>query len=78
VDTGLVALVGSHLGLSPWFYAALLTLFAVCMVGFLQYRFHTNAQTAKRMETYAGLYIVAFDLALAAEIIRLYGFRFEP
>jgi UbiA prenyltransferase family protein len=73
VDTGLVALVGWHLGLPPSFYAALVLLFAVCLVGFFQYRFRTSRKTAKRMELYAGLYIVAFDLILAVEIARRYG-----
>ncbi len=73
VDTALVALVGYHLGLSRWFYAALVALFAVCLVGFVQYRRHTNPKTAKRMETYAGMYIIAFDLILAVEIARKNG-----
>lgn len=73
IDTALVALVGWHLGVSVWFYAALVTLFLVCLIGFFQYRFQTNRKTAKRMETYAGMYIIAFDLILAVEIARLYG-----
>lgn len=77
VDTGLVALVGYHLGLSHWFYVALIALFAVCLLGFLQYRFNTNAKTAKRMETYAGMYIIAFDLTLAVEIVRKFGVVFS-
>jgi hypothetical protein len=32
-----------------------------------------NRKTAKRMETYAGLYIIAFDLILAVEIARKWG-----
>lgn len=74
IDTLLVALVGIQLGLSPWFYGVLVALFCVCMAGFLQYRFRTCAETAKRMETYAGLYIVAFDMTLAIELVRLNGF----
>jgi 4-hydroxybenzoate polyprenyltransferase len=73
VDTALVALVGWHLGLSPWFYGALTALFLVCLAGFFQYRFHTSRKTAKRMEIYAGMYILAFDLILAVEIARRYG-----
>ena len=73
IDTALVALVGWHLGVSVWFYAALVALFLVCLIGFFQYRFHTNRKTAKRMEVYAGMYIIAFDLILAVEIARLYG-----
>lgn len=73
VDTALVALVGYHLGLSPWFYAALVGLFVVCLTGFFQYLRDTNARTAKRMETYAGIYIIAFDVILAVEIARRFG-----
>jgi hypothetical protein len=68
VDTGLVALVGYHLQVSIWFYLALVLLFLVCLVGYFQYRFHTTPQTARRMGTYAGIYIVAFDLILAVEL----------
>ena len=73
IDTALVALVGWHLGVSAWFYAALVALFLVCLIGFFQYRFQTNRKTAKRMETYAGMYIIAFDLILAIEIARMHG-----
>lgn len=75
VDTLLVALVGWHLGLSRWFYLALVALFVVCALGFLHYRLRTTSRTAKRMETYAGMYIVAFDLVLALELVRKYGFE---
>jgi 4-hydroxybenzoate polyprenyltransferase len=75
IDTALVALVGWHLGLSPWFYAALVALFLVCLIGFFQYRFDTNRRTAKRMETYAGMYIIAFDVILTVAILVRYGMR---
>lgn len=73
VDTAMVSFVGWRLGLSGLFYAVLVALFCVCMMGFLQFRFHTNTRTAKHMETYAGMYIIAFDLTLAVEIVRIYG-----
>jgi 4-hydroxybenzoate polyprenyltransferase len=73
IDTALVALVGWHLGLPPWFYLALVALFLVTLVGFFQYRLHTNRKNAKRMETYAGMYIIAFDLILAVSIASRYG-----
>jgi len=76
IDTALVALVGIHLGLSGWFYTWLLVLFAVCLIGFFQYLFQTSPVTARRMQTYAGLYIVAFDLALALELGRKLGITF--
>lgn len=73
IDTVLVALVASHLGLSVWFYLLLVVLFLVCLVGVLQYRFQTSTATAKRLGIYAGIYIVAFDLALAIELGRKFG-----
>jgi len=76
IDTGLVTLVGLHLGLSAWFYVMLLILFIVCMIGFFQFRFQTSPTTAHRMEIYAGIYIFAFDLALAIELGRKYGIQF--
>lgn len=75
IDTALVALVGWHLGLAPWFYAALVLLFLVCLVGFFQYRFETNRKTAKRMEVYAGMYIIAFDVILAVAIAQKWGIQ---
>ena len=75
IDTGLVALVGWRLGLPPWFYAALVALFLVCLTGFFQYRFDTNRKTAKRMEVYAGMYVIAFDVILAVAIGAQYGVR---
>lgn len=73
VDTGLVMAVAWHLGLGSWFYWALIALYAVCLVGFLDYRLRTSPASARRMESYAGLYIVAFDLLLAVELVRLHG-----
>lgn len=75
IDTALVALVAYHLGLSKWFYGLLVLLFVVCLIGFVQYRLQTSPRTARRMEIYAGLYIVAFDLALAIELVRIFGLQ---
>jgi 4-hydroxybenzoate polyprenyltransferase len=75
VDTALVALVAYHLQMSGWFYAWLVGLFLICMIGFFQYRFRTSPVTARRMATYAGFYIVAFDLALAVELVRAFGIQ---
>jgi acyl-CoA synthetase (AMP-forming)/AMP-acid ligase II/4-hydroxybenzoate polyprenyltransferase len=73
IDTGMVYLVGWHLGLSPWFYGVLAALFLVCCYGLYDFRVHTSPRSAKRMETYAGMYIIAFDLTLAVELLRLHG-----
>jgi 4-hydroxybenzoate polyprenyltransferase len=75
VDTAMVALVGWHLGLAAWFYGVLVALYVVCLVGFFQYRWQTSPSTAKRMEFYAGMYIVAFDLTLAVAIAQQSGIR---
>jgi 4-hydroxybenzoate polyprenyltransferase len=75
ISTVLVAVVAVHLGLSIWFYVLLLTLFLACLFGFFQYRFQASAKTARRMEIYAAIYIVAFDLALAVELGRTFGIR---
>ncbi len=80
IDTAMVAVVGYHLGLPWWFYAILIALYGVCLVGFFQYRFHTSRATAKRMELYAGMYIIAFDITLALALGSQYGvtFRWTP
>jgi len=75
IDTLMVAFVGWHLGLSPYFYGVLAILYLVCLKGFFDFRFRTSTRTAKRMEVYAGMYIIAFDLTLAIEIARLSGIR---
>jgi 4-hydroxybenzoate polyprenyltransferase len=76
IDTGLVTLVALHLQTSLWFYAWLWILFLICMVGFFQYRLYTSPASARRMELYAGVYVVAFDLALAIELGRTSGVTF--
>ena len=76
IDTAIVSLVGYHLGLSMWFYIILIILFLVTLIGLLQFRFETSSKTAKRMETYAGIYIIAFDLTLAVEIVRKFSITF--
>jgi 4-hydroxybenzoate polyprenyltransferase len=76
IDTALVTIVGLHLDLSIWFYAVLFLLFAICAIGFLEYRLHTTPRTARRMETYAGFYIFAFDVTLAVALARTYGIDF--
>lgn len=73
VDTAMVAAVGWHLDLAAGFYWALVALFLVCLAGFVHYRLDTNPRTARRMETYAGVYIVAFDLILVVALAHRFG-----
>ncbi|QEG38244.1 UbiA family prenyltransferase [Roseimaritima ulvae] len=77
IDTVLVSLVAYHLGLSLWFYGLIVALFMVCLVGVIQYRFQTSTTTAHRLSIYAGVYIVAFDIALAIELVRTFGIQFS-
>jgi len=73
VDTALVALVGHRIGLGWPFQAALVALFLVCGVSFLRFRLAPRPDTARAMERWAGLYIVAFDLLLVLELHRRGG-----
>ena len=73
IDTLMVAAVGYALGLSALFYALLVLLYGICLYGFLQFRMHTSVKTARRMESYAGMYIVAFDLLLGFGLGRHFG-----
>ena len=75
IDTIMVALVGWHLDLSYRFYMILIALFLVCCIGLYQFRFNTCRKTARRMETYAGMYIIVFDLTLASEILLRYSIQ---
>ena len=85
IDTGLVALVGRHLGLDMWFYVALVVLFGV-MVEFIgEVRAELKRVTwPSQAEVYAttvvviltslvfGLYLFGIDLLLNTAVQRLF------
>ena len=73
IDTGLVALVGRHVGFGASFYILLAALYAVCLGSGVSFVAAPSAKRAKRLETWAGLYIIAFDLILAVELVRKFG-----
>ncbi|MEX2155058.1 MAG: UbiA family prenyltransferase [Gemmatimonadaceae bacterium] len=75
IDTTLVAIVGYFIGVSPWFYVAIVALFLITLGTFVRFRLHTSTATAKALERNAGLYLIAFDLVLAIELIRMHGFK---
>lgn len=75
IDTGLVCLIGWRLGLSVWFYVAVFTLFGLSLIGVIHYAAKATPAAAARLELYAGVYIVAFDLILAVEVARHFGFE---
>lgn len=74
IDTTLVSIVGYAIGVSPWFYVAVVVLLLVTLGTFVRFRTHTSASTAKALERNAGLYLIAFDLILAIELVRMQGF----
>lgn len=73
ISTLLVSIVAYQLDLSLRFYAILLLLLLACSVGLAQHMFFASSRTAKLMEVYAGIYILAFDLVLATELGLRYG-----
>jgi len=75
IDTTLVAIVGHAIGVSTWFYVAIVLLFLVALGAFLRFRLHTSRASAKALERNAGIYLIAFDLILAIELIRMQGFH---
>lgn len=77
IDTAMVSAVGIALGLSVWFFAAILTMLFATLYSYLRFLLSMNAASAKQLETVAGLYIIAFDLALAIELIRKFGVTFQ-
>ena len=75
IDTALVALVGWHLGLSPgstppWWPSS-----SSAWWGSSSTVSIPTARHARRMETYAGMYVIAFDVILAVAIGARFGVR---
>ena len=74
--TALVGILGYHLQVSIWFYVVLAALFVAALIASLPFYWQASQSAARRMESYAGLYIVAFNLTLAVELTCTYGVRF--
>jgi 4-hydroxybenzoate polyprenyltransferase len=70
---GLSSLVGGLLHFNGWYHAAVAGLLLAVVAGVLDFRLHTSTAAAARLPLYAGVFIFAFDLLLAAELIRLHG-----
>jgi hypothetical protein len=56
-----------------WYHAAVVLLLVVVIVGVLHFRIRTTRATAYNLQLYAGMFIFAFDILLAAELIRSHG-----
>jgi 4-hydroxybenzoate polyprenyltransferase len=66
-------LVGFLLGFGAWYHATVAALLLIVAAGVLHFRLRTNTVTAARLPLYAGMFIFAFDVLLALELIRLHG-----
>ncbi len=64
------ALVGWMMSFEWWYHAAVGVLFLVFAFGVLQFRLRTTSSTAASLQIYAGVFIFAFDILLAVELIR--------
>ena len=68
VDVAMAAAVGAAIGVAWGYYAALVAVFVVILVGNIQYLREPTSKRAGRMETYAGLYIVLFHVIVAVAV----------
>ncbi len=69
------ALVGVLLHFAWWYHAVVAVLLLMVAFGVLHFRFHTTTATAANLQIYAGMFIFAFDILLAVELVRLHGLR---
>lgn len=66
-------LVGVLMDFAWWYHVAVVTLLVIVAFGVLHFRIRTTTATAASLQIYAGLFIFAFDILLAIELIRLHG-----
>lgn len=76
LNTALAWIVGIYLKLGTFYYAGLLVLFVITLVGLLRFRLNPTRKTAKDLEAYGGGYIILFYFVLAAELFRINGMVF--
>lgn len=67
------ALVGLLLDFAWWYHAIVMSLLLMVAFGVIHFRVRTTTVTAANLQIYAGMFIFAFDILLAAELIRLHG-----
>ena len=67
------ALVGVLMDFDWWYHAVVVVLLAIVASGVLHFRMRTTTATAASLQIYAGMFIFAFDILLAIELIRLHG-----
>jgi 4-hydroxybenzoate polyprenyltransferase len=68
------AVVGVLMDFAWWYHAVVVALLMMVAFGVLHFRVRTTTGTAASLQIYAGMFIFAFDILLAIELIRLHGF----
>ena len=70
---GISLLVGYLLEFGWWYHAVVTFLLLVVAIGVIRFRVHTTSATAHHLQIYAGVFIFAFDILLAVELINQHG-----
>lgn len=72
--SGMVSMiVGAQMEFAWWYHAAVAALLGVVVFGVLYFYIKTTGRTAASLQLYAGMFIFAFDILLAVELIRSHG-----
>lgn len=67
------ALVGILMGFEWWYHAVVVALLLMVTFGALHFRLRATTATAANLQIYTGMFIFAFDILLAVELIRLHN-----
>jgi 4-hydroxybenzoate polyprenyltransferase len=73
VAGGISVAVGLLLRFETWYHASVGGLLLIVTLGIARYRWDTRRATAAQLQVLAGLFIFAFDVLAAAQLIRLHG-----
>jgi len=74
LSSGIISLlVGVFMDFAWWYHGTVAALLLVVTFGVLRFRLKTTTTTAANLQIYAGMFIFAFDILLAVELIRLHG-----
>ena len=69
----LSVLVGVLMSFEWWYHGTIVLLLLLVAFGILHFRMRTTSATAAHLQLYAGIFIFAFDILLAVELIHLNG-----
>ncbi len=70
---GLTVAVGLLLRFEIWYHACVGVLLLIMTLGIARYRLDTRTATAAQLQVFAGVFIFAFDVLAAAQLVRLQG-----